>query len=201
MLLRGAGQILGAAGLLLGAWPTPALLAQGPAGGQELPPEIRMLEAEIQRLQSQMDQLRASVPNQTSAVATVPGGARQGSSFDRPDPTFGPSDWVPSWGPIRYQSPQARPRTPQELGVPPPPPDSPLDFPQFIPGSLVVRHGLGPAPVMVTLEAVSSDGSVNYQVDPNRVVVRGSSPPDGTFTVLNYIEQPLIVRWVARRAP
>jgi hypothetical protein len=202
MLLSRTAQILGAAGLLLWPWITPALHAQDAAGGQELPPEIRMLEAEIQRLQSQVDQLRANVPNQTSAVATVPAGARQGIPFARPDPSFGPSDWVPeSWGPIRYQSPQARPRTPRELGVPPPPLDSPLDFPQFVPGSLAVRHGLGPASVTVTLEVVSPDGAVNYQVDPNRVVVRGSSPPDGTFTILNYIEQPLIVRWVARRVP
>ncbi len=200
VLLRHGGQRLAVAGLLLWAWPTPAVLAQDPAGGQELPPEIRMMEAEIQRLQSQVEQLRRGTTNQTSAVVTVPAGARQGSSWQA-DPSFGPSNWVPDWGPIRYQSPQARPRTPQELGVPPPPLDSPLDFAQFVPGSLVVRHGLGAADVTVTLEVVSPDGSLNYQVDPNRVVLRGSSPADGTFTILNYIEQPLIVRWVARRAP
>jgi hypothetical protein len=193
--------MLGAAGLVLWGWPAPTLLAQAPPSGLEVPPDIRMLEAEIQRLQLQVDQLRANLPNQTSAVVTVPAGARQGIAFDRPDPTFGPSDWVPSWGPILYQSPQARLRTPQELGVPPPPLDSPLAFPQFVPGSLAVRHSLGPGDVTVTLVVVSADGTVNYQVDSNRVVVRGSSPPDGTFTILNYFEQPLVVRWVARRAP
>jgi hypothetical protein len=55
--------------------------------------------------------------------------------------------------------------------------------------------------VTVTLVVVGADGTLNYQADSNRVVVRGSSPPDGTFTILNYIEQPLVVRWEARRAP
>jgi hypothetical protein len=42
------------------ARPDPA--GPAPGGGQEPASEIRMLEAEIQRLQSQVDQLRANVP-------------------------------------------------------------------------------------------------------------------------------------------
>ena len=193
--------MLGAAGLVLWAWPSPSLSAQAPGAGQEPAAEIRMLEAEIQRLQSQVDQLRANLPDQSSAVVTVPAGARQGTTFDRPDPGFGPSDWLPTWGSIFYQSPQARPRAAWALGEPPPPLDSPLAFPQFVPGSLSVRHGLGTAEVTVTLVVVGADGTVSYRVDSNRVVARGSSPPDGTFTILNYSEQPLVVRWVARRIP
>ncbi len=199
MLRRCLRKMLGAAGLALLAWPAPTLPAQGPGGGQEQASEIRILEAEIQRLQSQLDELRANVPVQSSAVVTVPAGARQGTPFDLPDPNFGPSDWVPSWGTILYQPPQARPRTPRELGELPPPLDSALAFPEFVPGSLLVRHGLGPAEVTVTLVLVSADGG--YQLDSNRVVIRGSSPPDGTFTILNYNEHPLVVRWAARRVP
>ncbi len=204
MSAKSALRWLGIAGSLLGAWAAsaPAAEAPPPPGDptrEELLREIRRLDAELQRLQSQLDLLRGAVPPQASAVVTVPGGARQGTFFNQPAPSFGPSDWVPSWPPVRFPSPQARERTPAELGAAPPPLDSPLDFPQFVPGSRVVRHGLGPSEVTVDLEVLNPDGTASFQVDSNRVVVRGSYPPDGTFTLLNYIEQPLTIRWVARR--
>ncbi len=181
------------------------------AGAAEAPPsarpptreeflrEIRRLEGEVRDLQSQIDLLRASPPTQASAVVTVPAGARQGTPFNAPAPEFGPSDWVPTWPPMVNPSPQARQRTPGELGADPPPPDAPFDFPQFVPGSLAVRHGLGPSEVTVNLALLNADGSENLQVNSNRIVVRSSRPPDGTFTILNYLERPVTVRWVAQR--
>ncbi|HEY7678458.1 MAG TPA: hypothetical protein VIG69_15405 [Candidatus Methylomirabilis sp.] len=181
------------------------------AGAAEAPPsarpptreeflrEIRRLEGEVRDLQSQMDLLRGALPGQASAVVTVPAGARQGNRFNAPAPEFGPSDWVPTWPPVVNPSPQSRQRTPVELGAEPPPPEAPFDFPQFVPGSLVVRHGLGPSEVTVSLALLNADGSENLQVNPNRIAVRGPKPPDGTFTILNYTEYAVTVRWVAQR--
>ena len=168
---------------------------------EELLREIRRLEGEVSGLQSQIDLIRKAIAPQASAVVTVPAGMRQGIPFNAPDPRFGPSEWVPTWPPVVNPSPQARERTPAELGAEPPPPAGPLDFPQYVPGTLVLRHGLGPADVTVTVALLNPDGSVNLQVDPNRIVVRSPSPPDGTFTILNYPERPVTVRWVAQRPP
>lgn len=198
------GRKLGIAGFLLWAWAGPAGAAEvpllpGDPTREELLRQIRRLDAEVQRLQSQIDMLRKVVPPQASAVATVPAGARQGTFFNQPDPTFGPSGWVPTWPPVRSPSPQARERLPRELGAPSPPLDAPLDYPQYVPGTLRVRHGLGPMDVTVTLEVLNPDGTTSLQVDPNRIVARASYPPDGTFTILNYFEFPITVRWVAQR--
>ncbi len=192
------------AGLLIAGCGAPALAAERPPTGgaptrEELLREIRRLEGEVRDLQSQIDRVRGSLPGQASAVVTVPAGARQGIPFNTPAPQFGPSDWVPTWPPVRNPSPQARERLPTELGVAPPPPDEPFDFPRFVPGALTVRHGLGPSEVTVNVALLNADGSESLQVDPNRIVVRGSSPPDGTFTILNYLERPVTVRWVAQR--
>jgi len=206
MCLRSVGRALGIGGFLSVLWASQAPAAQPPQPPavpvrEELLREIRRLDAEIQRLQSQIDLLRRGALPQTSAVVTVPAGARQGTSFNQPAPSFGPSDWVPSWPPVRTPSPQARERPPVELGAPPPPLDAPLDYPQYLPGTLRVRHGLGPNEVTVALEMVNPDGSTNLQVDPNRLAARASYPSDGTFTILNYFEFPVTVRWVARRSP
>jgi hypothetical protein len=208
MLNRSLRRGLGIAGFVLWAWAVPAPAAQTPLPPsdptrEELLREIRRLDGEIQRLQSQIDLLRRAALPQASAVITVPAGARQGTSFNQPAPSLGPSDWVPAWPPVRSPSasPQARERLPAELGAPPPPLDAPLDFPQFVPGTVRVRHGLGPNEVTVTLEMLNPDGSTNLQVDGNRLAARASYPPDGTFTILNYFEFPVTVRWVARRSP
>ncbi|HYB71901.1 MAG TPA: hypothetical protein VED18_00910 [Candidatus Sulfotelmatobacter sp.] len=198
----GIGSWLWVAGCLLAAWAAPAAAADAPpqaqeAAREEMLREIRRLEEEVQRLQSQIDLLRKGVLPQVSAVVTVPAGSRQGIPSDQTSPSFGPSEWLPEWGPNRHISPQVQYPSPQE---PPPPLDSPLDFPQFVPGRLLVRHGLGPNGVTVTLEVLSSDGRVNLQVDPNRLVLRTSDPPDGSFVILNYFELPITVRWVARRS-
>jgi hypothetical protein len=198
----GIGPWLWIAGCLLAAWAAPAAAADVPPQGQdtareELLREIRRLEEEVQRLQSQIDLLRKGVLPQASAVVTVPAGSRQGLPANQPAPSFGPSEWLPDWGPIRHVSPQVQYPPPQE---PPPPLDSPLDYPQFVPGRLLVQHGLGPNGVTVTLEVLNPDGSVNLQVDTNRLVLRASDPPDGSFVILNYFEQPITLRWVARRS-
>jgi hypothetical protein len=195
---------LGMAGCLLAAGAAPVLAADAPPQGQdtareEMAREIRRLDAELQRLQSQIDLLRKGSLPQASAVVTFPAGARQSTSSGQPDPSFGPSRWLPDWGPIRHISPQAQPRIPLEPGVPPPL-DSPMDYPQFVPGSLLVWHGLGPSEVTVTLEVLTPDGGVNFQVDSNRLAMRASDPPDGSFVILNYFEHPITLRWVARRA-
>ncbi len=181
------------------------------AGGAESPPgagestredllrEIHRLEEEVRTLRSRLEAIRRALPAEAAAVVTVPAGARQGTPFDVQDPHFGPSDWVPTWPPVVNPSPQARQRNPAELGAEPPPTEGPLDFPRFIPGRLVVRHGLGPAPVTVDVALLNADGSVSLQVNSNRIVVRGSDPPDGTFTILNYTERPVTLRWVAQR--
>ena len=200
VMVRGAAL----AGLLAAAWAAPAVGAQAPPEPgsptrEELLREIRRLGDEVRDLQSQIDAIRGALPAQAAAVATVPAGARQGTPFNAPEPRFGPSEWVPMWPPVVNPSPQSRQRTPAELGAEPPPPDGPLDFAQFVPGSLVVRHGLGPSEVTVDIALLHADGSVNLQVDPNRIVVRASNPPDGTFTILNYTERPVTVRWTAQR--
>ncbi len=192
------------AGLLAAAGVAPAAGAEAPpeprgATREELLREIRRLESEMRDLRSQIDAIRGAVPAQAAAVATVPAGVRQAAPFNAPAPEFGPSDWVPMWPPVINPSPQARQRTPVELGAEPPPPDGPLDFPQYVPGRLVVRHGLGPTEVTVNISLLNADGSVNLQVDPNRILVRASNPPDGTFTILNYTEWPVTFRWLAQR--
>jgi hypothetical protein len=197
----GIGAWLGVAGCLLVAGPAPATAADAPpqvqdTAQEEMLREIRRLQEELQQLQSQIDQLRKGVLSQASAVVTVPAGSRQNIPSNRPAPSFGPSDWLPDWGPIRHISPQVQYPPPQE---PPPPLDSPLDYPQFVPGRVQVRHGLGPNRVTVTLEVLGSDGSANLQVDSNRLVMRAGDPPDGSFVILNYYELPITLRWVARR--
>lgn len=192
------------AGLLVAASAAAAVGAEAPPEPgsptrEELLREIRRLGDEVRSLQSQMDAIRGALPSQAAAVTTVPAGARQGTPFNAPEPGFGPSEWVPTWPPVVNPSPQARQRTPGELGAEPPPPDGLLDFPQFVPGTLLVRHGLGPSVVTVDIALLNPDGSVNLQVDPNRIVVRASTPPDGTFTILNYTERPVTVRWMAQR--
>jgi hypothetical protein len=139
------------------------------------------------------------MPSSASAVVTVPPGARQSTPFNAPAPDFGPSEWVPTWPPVRNPSPQARERPPRELGALPPPVDGPLDYPQFVPGSLTVDHGFGPRQVIVTITLVNPDGSESLQVDSNRIVVVASSPPNGTFTISNFNERPVTVRWTAQR--
>lgn len=190
-----------------------AAMVSAPAPGAEVPPnagapgreellgEIRRLDAQIRELRSLIDQLRNAIPPQASAVVTVPAGARQAAPFNLPAPSFGPSDWIPTWPPMRNPSPQARERTPTELGAEAPPlaPSEPFDFPRFVPGKVVVEHGLGPSDVTVKLSVLNPDGSESLEVNPNRIAVRGSGPPDGTFTILNYTEYPVTVRWVAQR--
>lgn len=204
MRQRAIGGGLALAGLLVAAWGAPALAAEAPPiprapTPEELLQEIRRLEAEVRSLQEQLDLIRASISPQATGLVTVPAGARQGAEFNAPDPRFGPSDWLPTWPPVRNPSPQARERTPPEMGAERPPPDAPFDFPQFVPGILVVQHGLGPSEVGVNIALVNADGNVDFQVDSNRIVVRSSSPPDGTFTILNYTERPVTLRWVAQR--
>ncbi len=199
----GTARCVGLAAALFAAC---AAAAEGPAppprgpSPEELLREIRQLEAAVRGLQSQIDQPRTDTAA-ASAVVTVPGGARQSTSFNAPAPEFGPSDWAPSWPSVRNPSPQARERLPRELGAAPPPVDGPLDYPQFVPGSLTVEHGLGPREVNVTLALVGPDGSVNQQVDSNRIVAVASSPPNGTFTISNFNEKSVTVRWTAQRSP
>lgn len=204
MRQRAIGGGLALAGLLVAAWGAPALAAEAPPiprgpTPEELLQEIRRLETEVRSLQEQLDLIRASISPHATGLVTVPAGARQGAEFNVPDPQFGPSDWLPTWPPVRNPSPQARDRTPTELGAERPPPDAPFDFPQFVPGTLVVQHGLGPSEVAVNIALLNADGNVDFQVDSNRIVVRSSSPPDGTFTILNYTERPVTLRWVAQR--
>jgi len=200
------GRGVALAGLLVLACACPARAGEalpdpGTPSREGLLGEILRLEGEIRNLQSQIDLIRNAIWPQASAVVTVPPGARQAIPFNAPAPQFGPSDWLPTWPPVVNPSPQARERTPAELGAERPPLEGPLDFPQFVPGRLVVRHGLGASEVTVNISVLNADGNVNLQVDPNRVVVRSSSPPDGTFTILNYTEFPLTVRWVGQRSP
>ena len=203
---RPFGRAAALAWLLVAAAPALAPAAEAPPSSgaptrEELLREIRRLEGEVRGLQSQIDLIRNALAPQASGVVTVPAGARQGTPFNAPEPRFGPSDWIPTWPPARNPSPQARERAPAELGAEPPPPEGPLDFPQYVPGTLVVRHGLGASDVSVTVALLNPDGSVSLQVDPNRIVVRSPSSPDGTFSILNYTERPATVRWVAQRPP
>ena len=195
----------GLVGFLLLAGAASAAAAEAPPpprqpSREELQREIQRLEDTIRNFQGQLEQIRNAIPPQASGVVTVPGGARQGDPFNAPAPEFGPSEWIPSWPPVRNPSPQARERLPKELGAVPPPLDSPLDYPQFLPGRVVVEHGLGPREVVVSIALLNADGTENLQVDPNRVVVTASSPPNGTFTITNYYEPPVTVRWAARRS-
>lgn len=199
-------RVAALAGLLAGALASATPGAEAPPGArsptrEELLQEIHRLEGEIRHLQSQIDQLRKAIPPGASAVVTIPAGARQGTPFNLPDPSFGPSDWVPTWPPVRNPSPQARERTPVELGAeaPPLPSNEPFEFPRFVPGRVVVEHGLGPVDVTVNVALLNPDGTESLQANPNRIVVRGSSPPDGTFAILNYTEYPVTVRWVAQQ--
>ena len=199
------GPRLGVAMALFAACAGPATAAEAPPpprgpGPEYLLQEIRRLEETIRGLQAHIEQLKHATAS-ASAVVTVPGGGRQSTSFNAPALDFGPSEWTPTWPPIRNPSPQARERLPRELGAAPPPVDGPLDYPQYVPGSLIVDHGLGPREVNVTIALMNPDGSVNEQVDSNRIVVVASSPPNGTFTISNFNEKPVTVRWTARRSP